>query len=125
MPIGPSICRKRNGGVCSAQTSMPSSSAPLAWGELFSSAQLAGYAAFVFGMACFAQTDDRRFKIFMALVGLLCLLAVTPARAQTSKSVIPDLADASRKGEMARLEQQKKRKDFDLADEDKNAEGSG
>ncbi len=30
-------------------------------------AQWPGYAAFVFGLACFAQTDDRRFKIFMAL----------------------------------------------------------
>lgn len=39
--------------------------ADIAW--LFSPAQLVGYAAFVFGMACFAQTDDRRFKIFMAL----------------------------------------------------------
>lgn len=39
--------------------------ADIAW--LFTPAQLFGYAAFVFGMACFAQTDDRRFKIFMAL----------------------------------------------------------
>lgn len=30
-------------------------------------AQWPGYAAFAFGMACFAQTDDRRFKVFMAL----------------------------------------------------------
>lgn len=37
----------------------------LAW--LFSPAQLLGYAAFGFGMACFAQTDDRRFKVYMAL----------------------------------------------------------
>jgi hypothetical protein len=32
-----------------------------------SPAQLAGYAAFVLGMLCFAQTDDTRFKIYMAL----------------------------------------------------------
>lgn len=37
------------------------------WAGLLSPAQLAGYAAFVFGMACFAQTDDRRFKVLMAL----------------------------------------------------------
>jgi hypothetical protein len=33
----------------------------------FEPAQLLGYAAFALGVACFAQTDDRRFKIFMAL----------------------------------------------------------
>ncbi|MCV2359775.1 YgjV family protein [Paucibacter sp. TC2R-5] len=33
----------------------------------FEPAQLFGYAAFALGVACFAQTDDRRFKIFMAL----------------------------------------------------------
>ena len=32
----------------------------------FSPAQLLGYVAFVFGVACFLQTDDRRFKWFMA-----------------------------------------------------------
>lgn len=41
---------------------MPSSEVP--WWAV---AQWPGYAAFAFGMACFAQTDDRRFKIFMAL----------------------------------------------------------
>jgi hypothetical protein len=35
--------------------------------HLLSSAQLLGYLAFVFGVGCFLQTDDRRFKIFMAL----------------------------------------------------------
>jgi hypothetical protein len=35
--------------------------------DLLSPAQCFGYLAFGFGMACFAQTDDRRFKIFMAL----------------------------------------------------------
>nr|WP_295079530.1 YgjV family protein [uncultured Roseateles sp.] len=37
--------------------------ASAAWGP----AQGLGYLAFVFGMACFAQRDDRRFKQFMAL----------------------------------------------------------
>lgn len=40
---------------------------PSTWAEVFSLTQLTGYAAFAFGMACFAQTDDRRFKLFMAL----------------------------------------------------------
>jgi hypothetical protein len=34
---------------------------------LLSPAQLLGYLAFVLGVACFMQTDDRRFKILMAL----------------------------------------------------------
>ena len=33
--------------------------------DWFSTAQLFGYAAFVLGVACFLQTDDRRFKWFM------------------------------------------------------------
>ena len=33
----------------------------------FSAAQIFGYVAFACGVACFAQTDDRRFKVFMAL----------------------------------------------------------
>jgi Bacterial inner membrane protein len=33
---------------------------------LLSPAQLLGYLAFVFGVACFLQTEDRRFKQFMA-----------------------------------------------------------
>lgn len=33
--------------------------------DWFSPAQLLGYAAFVLGVACFLQTDDRRFKWFM------------------------------------------------------------
>lgn len=33
--------------------------------DWFSPAQLFGYAAFVLGVACFLQTDDRRFKWFM------------------------------------------------------------
>lgn len=34
---------------------------------LLSPAQLSGFAAFGLGLACFAQTDDRRFKVYMAL----------------------------------------------------------
>jgi len=33
----------------------------------FSPAQVLGYLAFIFGVACFLQTDDRRFKALMAL----------------------------------------------------------
>lgn len=39
--------------------------------DLFSPAQVLGYLAFVFGVGCFLQTDDRRFKQFMA-VECLC-----------------------------------------------------
>ncbi|MDM4767864.1 YgjV family protein [Pelomonas sp. SE-A7] len=35
-------------------------------GEWLSPAQLLGYLAFVLGLACFAQKDDLRFKLFMA-----------------------------------------------------------
>jgi len=35
--------------------------------SVFSLAQIPGYIAFVFGVACFAQTDDRRFRIFMSV----------------------------------------------------------
>lgn len=34
--------------------------------DLFAPAQLLGYLAFVFGVGCFLQTEDRRFKQFMA-----------------------------------------------------------
>jgi len=34
---------------------------------LLSPAQLLGYLAFALGVACFLQTDDRRFKVLMAL----------------------------------------------------------
>ena len=34
--------------------------------DWFSPAQLFGYVAFVLGVGCFLQTDDRRFKWFMA-----------------------------------------------------------
>ena len=55
----------------------------------FSPAQCLGYAAFGFGMACFAQTDDRRFKLFMALecaayVGHFALLGQGTAVASTA-----------------------------------------
>ena len=33
--------------------------------DWLSPAQLLGYAAFVLGVGCFLQTDDRRFKLFM------------------------------------------------------------
>lgn len=35
--------------------------------DLLSPAQCLGYAAFAFGVGCFLQKDDRRFKLFMAL----------------------------------------------------------
>ena len=58
----------------------------------FSPAQLLGYAAFVLGMACFLQTDDRRFKIFMALecaayIGHFALLGQPTAVASTAVSL--------------------------------------
>lgn len=67
----------------------------LAW--LFTPAQLAGYAAFVFGMACFAQTDDRRFKIYMALecaayIVHFALLGQATAVASTAVSLGRSLA---------------------------------
>jgi hypothetical protein len=67
----------------------------LAW--LFSPAQLFGYAAFGFGMACFAQTDDRRFKVFMALecaayVLHFLLLQQATAAASTAVSLARSLA---------------------------------
>lgn len=34
--------------------------------DWFSPAQLLGYLAFVFGVSCFAQKDDRRFRLLMA-----------------------------------------------------------
>lgn len=51
------------------------------------------------------------------LMGLLCAL---PAQSQNSKSTTPDLDEASRKGEMARLAQKASSDKFDAADEDKN-----
>lgn len=70
---------------------------PAAWADALSLAQLAGYAAFVFGMACFAQTDDRRFKLFMALecaayVLHFALLGQPTAVASTAVSLLRSLA---------------------------------
>lgn len=63
----------------------------------FTPAQCLGYAAFAFGMACFAQTDDRRFKLFMALecaayVGHFALLGQGTAVASTAVSLARSLA---------------------------------
>lgn len=62
----------------------------------------------------------RYIKEIAAFVALLCLLVGVPAHAIKPKSIVPDLDDASRKGEVARLEQQKKKNSFTVADEDKN-----
>ena len=35
--------------------------------HVFSLPQIPGYFAFVFGVACFMQTDDRRFRLFMSV----------------------------------------------------------
>ncbi|WP_374435840.1 YgjV family protein [Inhella sp.] len=64
---------------------------------LLSPAQLLGYAAFVFGVACFAQTDDRRFKLFMAAecaayIGHFWLLGQPTAVASTTVSLLRSLA---------------------------------
>lgn len=40
--------------------------------------------------------------------------------AQQAKSVIPDMGEVSRKGDMARLAEQKKKERFKAADEDSN-----
>lgn len=62
-----------------------------------SPAQLLGYAAFAFGVACFAQIDDRRFKLFMAAecaayIGHFALLAQPTAVASTTVSLLRSLA---------------------------------
>jgi len=66
-------------------------------GEWFSLAQLLGYLAFGFGLACFAQTDDRRFKLFMAAecaayIGHFMLLGAPTAVASTTVSLLRSLA---------------------------------
>lgn len=63
----------------------------------FSPAQLLGYIAFVFGIACFAQTADRRFKLFMAAecaayIGHFWLLGQPTAVASTTVSLLRSLA---------------------------------
>jgi len=65
--------------------------------DWFSPAQLLGYVAFVLGVGCFLQTDDRRFKWFMtgeciAYVAHFALLgnptAVASASLSTLRSVL-------------------------------------
>ena len=51
---------------------------------------------------------------------LICLLSGTFAYAQSPNSVAPELAEASRKDEMARLAQTKSNERFDAADADKD-----
>lgn len=63
----------------------------------FAPAQLLGYLALVLGVACFAQTDDRRFKLFMAAecaayIGHFWLLAQPTAVASTTVSLLRSLA---------------------------------
>lgn len=65
--------------------------------DLLSPAQLLGYLAFVCGVACFAQTDDRRFKLFMAAecaayIGHFGLLGQPTAVASTTVSLLRSLA---------------------------------
>ena len=62
------------------------------------------------------------FLVFVALIGVL---AGPSAYAQATKSVIPDLSEISRKGDMARLEELKKKKRFRAADEESNEVLSG
>ncbi len=70
---------------------------PTTFADYFTAAQITGYAAFAFGMACFAQTDDRRFKTFMALecaayVLHFVLLGQATAVASTAVSLLRSLA---------------------------------
>ena len=58
-----------------------------------------------------------KILISVALIGVL---AGSPAWSQVTKSVIPDLNEVSRKGDMARLEESKKKERFKAADEDAN-----
>lgn len=65
--------------------------------DLLSPTQLLGYAAFGFGVACFAQRDDRRFKLFMAAecaayIGHFLLLGQATAVASTTVSLLRSLA---------------------------------
>lgn len=74
----------------------------------FSPAQLLGYLAFVCGVACFAQTDDRRFKLFMAAecaayIGHFALLAQLTAVASTTVSLLRSLAALRAKGPLTGL----------------------
>ena len=42
--------------------------------SVFSPAQLFGYAAFAFGIACFLQKSDRRFKVLLSIECLSCVI---------------------------------------------------
>ncbi|MGM9482436.1 YgjV family protein [Roseateles sp. NT4] len=64
--------------------------------DWFSLAQLLGYVAFVLGVACFLQTDDRRFKLFMtgeciAYIAHFALLGNPTAVASSSLSMLRSL----------------------------------
>lgn len=64
--------------------------------DWFSPAQLFGYVAFVLGVACFLQTDDRRFKWFMtgecvAYIVHFALLGNPTAVASSSLSMLRSL----------------------------------
>ena len=57
----------------------------------------------------------------LAAICLICLFAGIPAHGQGQKSSAPDIDEASRKGEMARLAQKKSNDHFEAADENKNS----
>jgi Bacterial inner membrane protein len=64
--------------------------------DWFSPAQLFGYVAFVLGVGCFLQTDDRRFKWFMtgeciAYIAHFALLGNPTAVASSSLSMLRSL----------------------------------
>jgi len=64
--------------------------------DWFSPAQLLGYVAFVLGVGCFLQTDDRRFKWFMtgeciAYIAHFALLGNPTAVASSSLSMLRSL----------------------------------
>lgn len=64
--------------------------------DWLSPAQLFGYLAFVLGVGCFLQTDDRRFKLFMtgeciAYIAHFALLANPTAAASSSLSMLRSL----------------------------------
>ena len=66
--------------------------------DWLSPAQLVGYLAFVLGVGCFLQTDDRRFKWFMtgeciAYLVHFALLGNPTAVASSSLSMLRSLRD--------------------------------
>lgn len=65
----------------------------------------------------FRAANTVKTLIFAALIGMF---TGPLAYAQATKSVIPDLNEVSRKGDMARLEELKKKERFKAADEDAN-----